>query len=93
MVIKMIVYDPFWITLKERGESTYTLIHKYGISSATIDRIRNGRGITTQKLNDLCMILHCNAEDILQYKEDPQERSLFLPDSAASKDNGSGRKE
>lgn len=66
----MIKYDPFWNTLKERGESTYTLINKYGISSATIDRIRKEKGITTQKLNDLCNILKCRVEDIIVYAED-----------------------
>ena len=66
----MIKYDPFWNTLKERGESTYTLINKYGISSATIDRIRKEKGITTQKINDLCNILKCRVEDIIVYAED-----------------------
>ena len=63
----MIVYTPFWETLKARGESTYTLITKYGISSATIDRISKGNGITTQKLNDLCQILNCRVSDIIEY--------------------------
>lgn len=65
----MIVYDPFWKTLKDRGESTYTLINRHGISSATIDRIRKGGGISTQKIDDLCRILHCDVEDIIRYKE------------------------
>lgn len=66
----MIIYDPFWKTLKERGESTYTLINKYDISSATVDRIRKGNGITTQKLNDLCKILKCRVEDIIEYVDE-----------------------
>lgn len=66
----MIRYDPFWKTLKERGESTYSLINKHNISSATIDRIRKGNGITTQKLNDLCHILGCKVEDIIEYVDD-----------------------
>ncbi|MBQ8765992.1 MAG: helix-turn-helix domain-containing protein [Clostridia bacterium] len=66
----MIVYTPFWETLKLRGESTYTLINKYGISSATIDRIRKGNGITTQKLNDLCKILECGVSDIIEYVDE-----------------------
>ncbi|HBL40070.1 MAG TPA: XRE family transcriptional regulator [Ruminococcaceae bacterium] len=63
----MISYEPFWKTLKERGESTYTLIYKHGISSATINRMKKGDGITTQKINDFCNILHCEVEDIIQY--------------------------
>ena len=66
----MIIYDPFWETLKNSNESTYTLINKHGISSATIDRIRKGNGITTQKLDDLCKILHCRVEDIIKYVDE-----------------------
>lgn len=69
----MIKYDPFWRTLRERGESTYTLIHKYGISSATIDRIRKGQGITTQKVDDLCKIFHCQVDDIILFVENADE--------------------
>lgn len=50
----MIVYDKFWETMKRCGESTYTLINRYNISSGTIDRIRKGQGITTAKLDDFC---------------------------------------
>ncbi len=66
----MITYAPFWKTLKEKGESTYTLIEKYGISSATIDRLRNDKGISTAKINDLCSILSCSVSDILEYIPD-----------------------
>ena len=66
----LIVYDPFWKTLKDRGESTYTLINRHGISSATIDRMRKGGGISTQKIDDLCRILDCQVEDIIQYTKE-----------------------
>lgn len=66
----MISYEPFWKTLKVKGESTYSLINKHGISSATIDRIRKGNGVTTQKINDLCKILGCRVEDIIEYIEE-----------------------
>ena len=39
----MIQYHPFWKTLKDSTETTYTLIHKYHISSATIDKLRNNK--------------------------------------------------
>ena len=66
----MISYKPFFDTLKKKNISTYTLIYKYGISSATIDRIKKGGGITTSKLNDLCNILNCNVEDIIVFKKE-----------------------
>ena len=68
--LSMISYKPFFDTLKKKNVSTYTLIYKYGISSATIDRIKKGGGITTTKINDLCKILDCNIEDIIVYIKD-----------------------
>lgn len=66
----MISYKPLFKTLKEKNITTYTLIYKYGISSATIDRIKKGGGITTAKLNDLCNILDCKIEDIIEFIKD-----------------------
>ncbi len=66
----MISYRPFWKTMREKGESTYTLINRYSISSATIDRIRKGDGISTTKIDDFCKIFGCRAEDIIEYIED-----------------------
>ncbi|MCH5152513.1 MAG: helix-turn-helix transcriptional regulator [Clostridiales bacterium] len=65
----MISYEPFWKTLKEKGESTYTLITKHHISSATIDRMKKGNGISTAKVDDFCRILNCRVEDIIEYKK------------------------
>ena len=67
----MISYAPFWQTLRARGESTYSLIKKHGISSATIARMRSGGGISTMKIDDLCRILRCRVEDIIEYREEP----------------------
>ena len=66
----MISYAPFWATLKKKNISTYTLIYTYHISSATIDRMRKGNGISTMKIDDFCKILKCRVEDIIEYKEE-----------------------
>ncbi|MBE6686016.1 MAG: helix-turn-helix transcriptional regulator [Ruminococcaceae bacterium] len=63
----MISYAPFWNTLKEKGITTYALINKYNISSATIDRMKKGNGISTMKIDDFCRILNCNVCDIIEY--------------------------
>lgn len=70
MVIKMIRYDPFWETLKKKNITTYALITKHNISSATIDRMKKGGGISTMKIDDLCRILKCTVSDIIEYTED-----------------------
>ncbi len=66
----MISYEPFWNTLKKRNISTYVLINKYNISSATIDRIKKGGGITTMKIDDFCKILTCSVSDIIEFLPD-----------------------
>ena len=62
----MITYGPFWKTLKNSKESTYTLINIHHISSSTIDKLRNNKPLNTTTLNDLCRILDCRIEDILE---------------------------
>lgn len=63
----MVVYTPFWDTLKTSGESTYTLIKKHHISSSTIDKLRKNKPVTTTTINDLCRILNCKVENIMLY--------------------------
>ena len=70
VVEQLISYDPLWKTLREKEITTYALITRHNISSATIDRIKKGNGITTTKLDDLCRILQCGVADIIEYKPD-----------------------
>ncbi len=65
----MITYDPLWKTLNDRNMSTYDLIYKYGLSANTIHRIKNGKAVTTNTLNELCFILKCSVSDLIEYQE------------------------
>lgn len=71
----MICYSRFWDTMRQSGESTYTLIKYHRISSSTIDKLRKNKPLTTTTINDLCRILHCRVEDIMEYipSEDDQK--------------------
>ena len=60
----MIIYTPFWNTLENSIETTYTLINKHHVSSAIIDKLRKNKPMNTTTLNDLCRILNCKIEDI-----------------------------
>ena len=63
----MVVYDPFWETLKRSEESTYTLIKNHHISSSTIDKLRKNKPLNTTTINDLCRILKCTVSEIMEY--------------------------
>ena len=72
----MIDYSQFWNTLKKSTETTYTLINKYHISSATIDKLRKNKPMNTTTLNDLCRILNCKLEEIAQYIPSDTDQTL-----------------
>lgn len=72
----MIDYSPFWNTLKNSKESTYTLIKDHHISSATIDKLRKNKPVTTTTINDLCIILNCDIQDIARYVYSPDDQRL-----------------
>ena len=72
----MIVYDAFWRTLKDSSESTYTLIKNHRISSSTIDKLRKNKPLNTTTINDLCRILNCRVENILEYIPSLEDQRL-----------------
>ena len=72
----MIIYTPFWNTLKKSQETTYTLITKYHISSSTIDKLRKNKPLNTTTINDLCRILNVGIEAIAQYVPSSEDQSL-----------------
>lgn len=72
----MISYKPFWNTLKNSEETTYTLINRHHISSATIDKLRKNKPLNTTTLNDLCRILNCRIEDIAEYEPSDSDQIL-----------------
>ena len=63
----MISYKPLWETLKNSKESTYTLIQKHHVSGATIDKLRKNKPLTTTTIDNLCRILQCSVDEIMEY--------------------------
>ena len=72
----MICYAPFWATLARSQETTYTLIKNHHISSSTIDKLRKNKPITTTTINDLCRILGCSVEQVLEYIPSDSDQKL-----------------
>ena len=72
----MISYSPFWTTLRNSPETTYTLIKNHRISSSTIDKLRKNKPLNTTTVNDLCRILNCRIEDVAEYVPSEEDQTL-----------------
>ena len=72
----MISYAPFWDTLKHSDESTYTLIKTHHISSSTIDKLRKNKPVNVTTINDLCRILDCRVEHVMEYVPSADDQML-----------------
>ena len=66
----MIKFDKLWVTMKEKGISTYWLREKCGIDRKTIRRLKENDNIETKTRNKLCAALDCSLEDIAEYVKD-----------------------
>ena len=66
----MIVFDKLWITMKEKGISSYVIREKCGLDGKTMRRLKTNQNMTTKTLNKFCEILDCKIEDIATYIKD-----------------------
>ncbi len=66
----MIKFDKLFITMKNKGVSTYVLREKCGIDSKTVRRLRANENIETKTLDKLCSVLDCKIEDIAEFIKD-----------------------
>ncbi|MBQ3529685.1 MAG: helix-turn-helix transcriptional regulator [Oscillospiraceae bacterium] len=68
----MISYEPLWKTMENCGETTYTLINKYGINPRTINNLKHNKSITMYTLERLCQILDCTPNEVVRFVKDSQ---------------------
>ncbi len=72
----MISYAPFWKTIKESDENWYTLTLNHHVLSSTLFRLKHDKDVSTKNLNDLCRILNCRIEDIVEYIPSEEDQKL-----------------
>lgn len=58
---------PVLETLEASAENWYTLTNKHMMSHSTLHRLKHNKDISTKTINDLCRILNCEVQDIMQY--------------------------
>lgn len=72
----MISYENLWETMSQRGITKYSLIYHYNISSNLLRRMAHGENISTSTINELCLILHCEPQDILSFELTEEEKAF-----------------
>ena len=56
--------------MKNKNITTYTLINKYNINPRTINNLKHNKSITMYTLEELCNILDCKPNDIVEFIKD-----------------------
>ena len=70
----MISYESFWKTLKEKEISQYMLSNDFDVSKSLLQRLRNNESITISSIQNLCNILACDIQDIVNVTPDKREK-------------------
>ncbi|NRG69871.1 helix-turn-helix domain-containing protein [Streptococcus suis] len=65
----MISFKPLWQTMKDKDISQYRLL-KSGIDNKTLDSLKKNKNITLLTLEELCNILDCKPNDIIEFIPD-----------------------
>ena len=64
--------------LSERGYTSARMRKEKIMSEATMQNLRKGKGITTDTINTICIILRCQPSDILEIEPTDEEKIRFF---------------
>ncbi len=56
--------------LKNKGFTTYKLRTEKLLSESTLQKLRNGKGVSWENLETFCRLLECQPSDIIEYVEE-----------------------
>ena len=59
--------------LKRKGFTTYSLRQGNKLSQSTIQKLREGKGVAWENIENLCALLECQPGDLIEYIPDGGE--------------------
>ena len=59
--------------LKEKGYTTYKLRKDNILSQSTLQKLREGKGLSWENIERLCALLDCQPGDLLEYVKEAAE--------------------
>ena len=66
----MFRFDRLFLTMEQKGVSTYRLREECGIDSKTVRRLRANQNIEMKTLDRICSFLDCKIEDVVEFIKD-----------------------
>lgn len=54
--------------LKEKGFTTYKIRQEKLLGESTLQKLRNGAGISWESLEMICSLLNCQPGDLIEYE-------------------------
>lgn len=61
--------------LKEKGYTTYKIRQEKLLSESTVQRLRDGIGVSWENLETICALLNCQPGDVIEYVAAPTEEN------------------
>lgn len=59
--------------LKKAGYTTYRIRQEGLLSQSTLQKLRDGKGISWENISTICGLLKCQPGDLLEYEEGEEE--------------------
>lgn len=70
----MIIYQNILQKLADAGWTSYRIKKEKQLSGGVIDRLREGRPITTETLDTVCRLCECQPGELLTWAPDSSEK-------------------
>ena len=68
-------YNKLWKLLIDKGINKTELSELTGLSKSTVAKLTKGENVNTEVLDRICLVLKCNIDDIVEFKEEKHERN------------------
>lgn len=65
-------------SLSDHGFTSFRMRKEKILSEATMQNLRKGKGITTDTLNTICIILRCQPSDVLEIVPTNEEKIKYF---------------
>ena len=63
-------YDKLFALMKEKGLTTYRIRKERIVTETTLQKLREGKNVTTDSIGALCVALDCQPGDLMEYVPD-----------------------